>query len=203
MSSFTYKQRLAATGAAGVMAVGTVAAVGAVTPAAASSSAPTRYVCKSGPPASLTVPASVVGTIKLPRTVKPGRSLAGIPMTMRVTLPDALIHQLQSTLGFTYLSGNVKNAALRLSKPGTTRKLPLGTLRIAKTNVPATGDMKLVAKGKTARTAKAPAKTGRYLVRMPKAFTFNPKSDAAIQTGPLACTLQGKAGNFGFMRVRR
>ena len=118
---------------------------------------------------------------------------------MKVTLPDVLIHQIAGTLMFTELSGKVTKAALTVGKK---YKLPLGPLSIPTTAVPPAGsDMTLVAKGRTAKTAHAPKPVGKYVVRMPKSFTFNPKSDAQIQTGPLSCTLVGKAGSFGVLKV--
>lgn len=199
MTSSTLKRRTAATGAAGLIALGGLA-VGFVSPASASQAPPTRYSCTS-PVLPKPVPASVVGIVKLPTSIKAGRSMAGLPAVMKVTLPDALIHGLATQLGFTMLGGNVKNAALQVGK---TNKLPLGTLTIPMTKVPPSGqNMKLKASGKTAKSARAPKQVGRYTVKMPKSFTFNPKSDAKVQTGPLACKLSGKAGSFGTLRVLR
>ena len=199
MTTSTLKRRTAATGAAGLIALGGLA-VGFVSPASASTTPPTKYSCTS-PVLPQPVPASVVGIVKLPTSIKAGKSMAGLPAVMKVTLPDALIHGLATQLGFTKLGGTVKKASLQV---GRTNTLPLGTLTIPSTKVPPAGqDMKLRASGKTAKTAHAPRKVGRYNVKMPKSFTFNPKSDAQVQTGPLACTLAGKAGSFGTLRVHR
>lgn len=199
MSSSTLRRRTAATGAAGLIALGGLA-VGFVSPADATTAPATKYSCTS-PVLPAPVPASVVGSVKLPTRIKAGKSMAGLPAVMRVTLPDVLIHGLATQLGFTKLGGTVKNAALQVGK---TNKLPLGTLTIPSTPVPPSGqDMKLKASGKTAKSAHAPKRVGKYTVKMPKSFTFNPKSDAKVQTGPLACTLAGKAGSFGTLRVHR
>lgn len=202
MSSTSTRKRAAVVGAAGALALSGVAAVGAISPAEASTSTPTKYACQL--PAGAgggSIPASVVGSVRLPAKVKAGRSLAGIPVTMKVTIPDAVIHQIAGALSFTQLGGKVTKGALQV---GTTNRIPLGTLRIPTTTVPPAGsDMSLAAKGKTARTAHAPRKPGKYTVKMPKSFTFDPVSNAQIQTGPLPCTLQGAAGKFAPLRVTR
>ncbi len=199
MYSISSKTRAAATGAAGVMVLGGLAAFGPISTADAATTAPTNYVCTVlGNP----IPASVVGQARLPKRIKQGRSLAGIPVTMKITIPDAAIHNIASTLQLTQLGGKVTQGALRLTKPGTVKTVPLRALSIPTTSVPATGNMSLTASGKTARKAKAPVRTGRYLIKMPKSFTFKPTSDSqVIQIPSLPCSLKGKPGNFGHLRV--
>ena len=168
------KNRVAAFGVSGALALGSVAAVGAIAPAEAAGS---QYTCtlSSGP-----TPLDIVGTMDLPSSVAPGGSLADLPTTLGVTLPGSLTTFLVG-LGITNVAGSVTDAKFPIGTSGTS--IPAGTLTEPGQALTAGQSAALLGEGKTASSAVAPSKAGSYDVMMPSSFTFVP-------TGlpPIPCT---------------
>jgi hypothetical protein len=159
----------------GALALGSVAAVGAIAPAEAAGSS---YTCTltSGP-----TPLDIVGTMDLPSSVAPGGSLADLPTTLGVTLPGSLTTLLVG-LGITNVAGSVTDAKFPIGSTGTS--IPAGALTESGTALTAGSPATLTGKGKTASSAKAPSKAGSYNVMMPSSFTFVPTGGLP----PIPCT---------------
>ena len=108
------KNRLAAFGAAGALAAGSVLAGGVISPAAAGSDT-AQYTCiLAGSP----TPLSITGTMDVPASsVSPGESMTGVPTSMGVALPGT-ITTLLTTLGISSADGSVTGAEFPIGNTG-------------------------------------------------------------------------------------
>jgi Family of unknown function (DUF6801) len=184
MSSFTNNKRAAAIGMAGALALGTVASVGSMTSADAATSVYSCTLSVSPTP----VPLGLTGSLTMPASVESGRNLAGVPTTMGVTLPAALVTQLTGALGIKQLGGSATGVGLPIVPAAG--GAAVGTLPITGLTIPLTGatagqDASLIGTGTTG-SLKAPL-PGDYVVEMPTAFNFLPTSDSPVPLGTVPC----------------
>lgn len=187
------KNRVAAFGAAGALALGTVASLGAFNPAGA---ATTNYDC--------TLPVAGVASFPiktpspLPAEMLPGEVVAAHSVPLSVGLPEATVGLLK-LLGYSSVSGTVSDTAYAVGS-GTPTALPLTGLAAAEKTLPASGGMKLPLTG-TAGEYTAPMTLGAVPVSLPGSFTFIP----ATAGGPIAsvpCALgAGSSPSLGASHV--
>ena len=178
--------RVAAFGMAGALAIGTVASVGAFSPAGA---ATTNYDCVL-PTGPATFP--ITTPSPLPREMLPGQVVAAHSVPLKVGLPEATVGLLKF-LGYTSVSGTVADTAYTVGS-GTPTALPLTGLVAPETTLPATGGLKLPLSG-TAGEYTAPTTLGAVPVNLPGSFDFTP----ATAGGPIAlvpCTLTAGASSL-------
>lgn len=172
------KNRLAALGAAGALAAGSVLAGGVISPAAAGSDT-AKYTCLlAGTP----TPLDITGSMDVPSSsVAPGASLTDLTTTLGVALPQTITTYLLG-LGITSANGSVSSAQFPIGDSGSS--LTSGTLALpAPVNFVAGQGANLVGSGTSSGTA--PASAGSYDVLMPSTFTFVP-STAVLP--PITCT---------------
>lgn len=152
--------RLAALGAA--VAVGAAGLV-AVSPAADAATGKAAYTCQTdfGPQ-----PAVVTSNLKFPKKAKKGTTVAEKKVTLTVVLPESLATALRG-LGITSLSGTAKGAK---AKVGST-KVALKNVAFEDQAVPASGPMKIKAKGTTASFKLK--KPGTLAISIPTKFKFS------------------------------
>ena len=173
MSSL-HTKRAAAAGLAGALALGTIASVGALSPASAAEGTTTYNCTLSISPAP--VPMQITGSAALPSSVESGQSLAGFPVTMGVELPATLVQGISTLLpGLASIGGSTEPLEMAFGGAGS---LMTGPVSIPQTAPTGTGNLILAGTGKTA-AGKAPA-PGVYNVLMPKSFTFNPVGNSTI-----------------------
>jgi len=172
------KNRLAAFGAAGALAAGSVLAGGVVSPAAAGSDTAT-YSCTI---AGTAMPLQISGSMDVPSSaVEPGSSLTSLPTTLGVALPTT-ITGLLSTLGISSADGSVSDVSFPIGTSGqslTSDELALP----APVPLSPTSTASLVGEGVSSGTA--PSTPGEYDVLMPKSFTFVPSTTGL---SPIPCT---------------
>lgn len=193
MSITKHVSRVAAIGAAGALSA--VALVG-VAPAADAAAAPAKLKTTYG--------CVILGTaydfpavisVGAPTSGKANKAVKAAAYKMTVTIPEEQANLLRDVLMASEISGTASKAQYTV---GST-KVPLGTLKITKTKVPASGPIDLPVKGK-ATTFKV-KKKGSYTVNAPKSFLFAPKNQDGgdlIPGGPVTCNASGpiKAGTF-------
>lgn len=185
------KNRLAAFGAAGALAAGSVLAGGVISPAAA---VDTTYTCTtSGGP--ITLPVSVANPF--PSSVPAGQQIGTQDVDMVVNIPGALLPTIQLLLGSvglptTSLSGTVQDAAFVVGS----QSVPVNGLAAPSTAFPASGDMSLPFSGST--SAFTPSSSGSLPVGLPQSFDFLPGGSAALA---LPCELSGPAMTVGTLVV--
>ena len=141
-------------------------------------------------------------TIKLdlPTKVKKGTKVKSRPVNMVVVVPESLVTPMRDVLGITALSGSA--SAIKYSVGSM--KLPLKGVKIPRTDVPDSGAMTLKAKG--VATGFKLKKPGKYVVKIPKAFTFNAKDQNgnAVPSSPFPCSLaDGAPSQLGTIKVTR
>lgn len=172
------KNRLAAFGAAGALAAGSVLAGGVISPANAGSDT-AQYTCiLAGSP----TPLSITGTMDVPASsVSPGESMTGVPTSMGVALPGT-ITTLLTTLGISSADGSVTGAEFPIGNTG--KSFTSGSLELPEPVTLVSGQVaNLVGSGTSSGTA--PSSAGTYNVLMPSSFTFVPSSGALP---PITCT---------------
>lgn len=165
------KSRVAAIGMAGALAVGTVASLGAITPAGAAN---TTYTCTLPIMGAVDLPVSTPSP--LPAEMLPGEVVPAHAEQVRVTLPDNVVGGLKF-LGYSSVSGTVTDTAYTVGS-GT---LPLTGLTAPDTALPAAGSLTLPMTGQ-AGAFTAPTTLGSLPVSLPSTFTFIP----ATPGGPIA-----------------
>lgn len=185
------KNRLAAFGAAGALAAGSVLAGGVISPAAAGSDS-AEYTCNlAGTP----TPLDIAGSMAVPAgTVEPGESLSGLATTLGVTLPGAITGLLKDVLMISEADGSVSSASFPIGNSGqslTSSVLAVGDPVPLTSGVPAT----LTGEGTSSGTA--PMTPGTYNVEMPEAFTFTPATGALP---PISC-IANETGILGQLTV--
>lgn len=144
---------------------------------------------------------SVTIKLDLPAKVKRGKKVAARPVRMTVVVPETLVTPMRDLLGITALSGSASSIKYTVGA----KRVPLKKVRIPRTTVPTSGAMILRAKG-VAGAFKAPRKTGRLTVRIPRTFVFNALNQAGqpVPSSPFTCTLaSGAPTKLGTIKVVR
>ena len=120
------KNRVAAFGAAGALAAGSVLAGGVLSPAAAGTDN-AEYTCNlAGTP----TPLDIAGSMNMPAgEVQPGASLSGLATTLGVTLPGSVTGLLTTVLKLTEADGQVTSASFPIGDSG--KSLTSGVLDLA------------------------------------------------------------------------
>ena len=143
---------------------------------------------------------AVTTRLDLPTKVKKGVKVKDRPVRMIVVLPEALVTPMRDVLGITALSGSATDIKYSVGS----KKVPLAKVKIPRTDVPASGSMTLrasgIAKGFTLK------KTGRYVVRIPKSFTFNAQDQNGdpVPSSPFSCAVtDGAPTKLGSIKVVR
>lgn len=185
------KNRAAAFGMAGALALGTVASVGAVAPAVA---ADTAYTCTSTG-GDLTFPVSVSNPF--PSSAAVGQEVPAAPVSMGVSIAESQLSLIKlllvgAGLPTNQLSGTITGADMMVGE----QSVPLTGLEAPATAIPATGGMTLPVAGST--TAFTPTQGGSVPIGLPDSFTFVPAGVAAFA---MPCTLTGAVSTLGVMQV--
>jgi len=154
-----------------------------------------RYTCATAV-GEQTLPVTI--KLDLPTKVKKGKKVADSKAKMVVVVPESLVTPLRDILGVSALSGTA--TAIKYSVGS--KKVPLAKVKVPRTAVPDSGSMTLrgsgVAKGFTLK------KPGKYTVRIPKSFTFNPKNQDGDALPSFPCTLAaGAPSKIGTIKVVR
>lgn len=169
------KNRVAALGMAGALALGTVAAVGTITPASAVA---TQYNCVTS---SGTFPFAVTMENPLAGPYVTGQSVAAQPVSISVGILAAILNSIRGTLpaGVTTLSGTIADAPLAVGS----QQVTMTNLVAPPTTIPPPDNpMTLPIAGTTSPfTAPAP---GSYPVLLPANFSFQP----SFLPTPVPCT---------------
>lgn len=193
MFSSQVARRAAATGTA--VAIGLGGALVAAAPADAAK-VTTSYTCGTliG---DKTFPVTI--GFKIPASVKTGSQVKARTVNASLTLPSDLVDGLRF-IGVTKISGTASKMSYRVGK----KAVGIKNVKLAETPVPASGPMKISAKG-TAKgfTAGAP---GSYSIKVPKSFDFNAKDQDgdALPGSPISCSLaSGAKAKIGTLKVTR
>lgn len=187
------RNRVAALGAAGALATGSVVAGGVLSPAAAATG---NYNCtfSSGPG---TVP--IVGTMSLPGApVAPGAAVPGVPTTFAVALP-ATISTFLATLGVTSLTGSASNVSFPIGSTGSAFVAP--SLATTSPVTVVSGAVTTLTGSGTSGLAAAPTTPGTYDVLMPQSFTFVPVTNAGAPLPAVPCQAAGAQAVLGQLTV--
>jgi hypothetical protein len=195
MSSL-YTKRAAAAGLAGALALGTIASVGALSPAAAAEGQ-TTYTCELASAGPVDLP--VTGSLTLPSTVESGQSLSGLTTTMGVPQPTALLAG-SGIPGITGINGTTQPFKLGFGN-GT---LPVTGINIPETPVQPVAMLMLNGSGKTG-AAKAGA-PGSYEAFMPSSFVFEPVLTSGlgpVPMGEVPCTAKTTPASLGTVTVTK
>lgn len=187
----TNRKRAAAMGMAGVLALGTVASLGAITPVSA---ARTTYTCTLPVAGGVDFPVRTASP--LPDEVLRREVIRGHPEKVRVTLPAGAVKVL-TDLGYTSVSGSVTDTAYRVGSGS----LPLkGLATPGLVDLPDSGSLTLPLVGRAGRFT-APSALGSLPVRLPKSFTFVP-ADANGPISEVSCVLKdGASARLGTTEV--
>ena len=185
------KNRVAAFGAAGALAAGSVLAGGVLSPASA---VDTTYTCTTSG-GDFTFPVSVSNPF--PSSVPAGQQVGAQDVAMVVSIPAALLPSIQLLLGgaglpTTSLFGTVTGAAFTVGG----QQVPINDLKAPPTAFPASGNMSLPFSGTT--SAFTPSSTGTLPVGLPDSFNFLP---AGSSTYAIPCELAGPAMTVGNLVV--
>ena len=172
------KNRVAAFGAAGALAAGSVLAGGVLSPAAAGTDN-AEYTCNlAGTP----TPLDIAGSMNMPAgEVQPGASLSGLATTLGVTLPGSVTGLLTTVLKLTEADGQVTSASFPIGDSG--KSLTSGVLDLA-APVPLTALQPATLTGIGTSGGTAPTTPGTYNIEMPESFVFTPASGALP---PISC----------------
>lgn len=190
------KNRVAAFGMAGALAVGTVASVGAISPAGAATN---NYACEV--PFLGTKSFPVTAKSPFPNEVLPGAVLADAPTSLGVGLDKDTVSAIVGILMVTSVAGTVADTALSVGD----QSLPLTGLTIASTALPTNGTsgVTLPVSG-TTEGFTAPTALGSYPVKLPPSFIFTPVNSGggAPIVGDIPCALPTTGtGRIGTMKV--
>lgn len=187
------KNRVAALGMAGALALGTVAAVGTITPASAAAA---QYNCVTS---AGTLPFAVSTENPLAGPFAAGEDVAAQAVGINVTILGSIMDLLRGSGAIppsvTSLSGTIADAPLTV---GSQQVMMTGLVAPA-TPIPGPGtNMTLPIAGSTSPfTAPAP---GSYLVSLPSTFNFTP----SFLTTPVTCTSStGQPVALGNMTVAK
>ena len=196
MKKFSTK-RAAALGMTSALALGTVVSAGVEAPANAVDAS---YSCVTAlAPTPFTFP--VTGSAPLPTTSIPsGMSLKGLPVSMSVTIPQAVVDGL-GTLGVTKMGGSSTDVAFPLvpASGGTAAaSIPLTGFSIAQQALPSGQPLTLAGNGTTG-ASRAPL-PGTYNVMMPAKFNFDPTWNIALPASPVPCST-GTPVSIGTLKV--
>lgn len=181
--------RIAALGA--VVALGTAGLV-AVSPGASAAAVKADYTCA-------TTLGDYVVTVtpktSLPKKVKKGKQVGAKKVVMSVVLPENLADGLRY-LGIESIAGTATGAKITV---GST-KVKLNKVSFPQTKVPASGPMKIVAKGTSA--AFVLKKKGTFKISAPKKFLFtSTNQDGGTLTDQAPCSASGKPVTIGSVKV--
>lgn len=173
------KNRLAAFGAAGALATGSVLAGGVISPASA---ATTSYDCPTSTGAVLTVPVAMANPFA--SSYPAGADIGSLPVTMNATLSSTLLGVIGLFLppGTTSIGGTISDAVLEVGG----QSVPLNGLAAAPVPIDPTG-MTLPVTGETSPFSPA---SGSHTVTAPESFTFTPTGLEALA---LECTAAAPA----------
>jgi hypothetical protein len=189
------KNRVAAFGTAGALALGAVASVGAISPAGA---ATTTYDCAVPMLGTKSFPVSAKSPF--PNEVLPGAVLADAATKLGVGLDGGTVGAIVGFLKVTSVAGTVGDTALSVGD----QSLPLTGLTIASTALPTDGTsgVTLPVAG-TTQGFTAPTALGSYPVKLPSSFIFTPvPSGGGTIVGDIPCTLPAAGtGQIGTMKV--
>lgn len=185
------KNRVAAFGAAGALAAGSVLAGGVLSPASA---VETNYSCTTSAGA-FTFPVSVANPF--PSSVPTGQQVEAQDVDMVVSIPAALLPAIQLLLGgaglpTTSLSGTVTDAAFVVGS----QEVPVNGLSAPSTPIPTGTNMSLPFSGTTG--AFTPSSSGTLPVGLPESFNFLPMGQSSLA---LPCELVGPAMTVGSLVV--
>ena len=185
------KNRVAALGAAGALAAGSVLAGGVLSPASA---VDTNYTCTTSG-GDFTFPVSVANPF--PSSVPAGQQVSAQDVDMVVSIPAALLPTIKLLLGgaglpTTALFGTVTDAAFTVGG----QQVPINDLKAPSTPFPASGNMSLPFSGST--SAFTPSSSGTLPIGLPDSFNFLPAGSAAYA---LPCELAGPAMTVGNLVV--
>lgn len=188
------KNRAAAFGAAGALAVGT-----AITGVGAANAATTSYNCDI--PMVGVVPVPVTAKSPFPNEVRPGEAVPSEVQNMGVTLAPGLVGIIVNVLKVTSVAGTIADTALSVGDTS----VPLTGITAATTALPTDGvtPATLPVTGTTGAFT-APTTLGSYPVKLPSSFTFTPTaSDGGTPlVGSFPCTLpDGSSSQIGTMKV--
>lgn len=181
------RKRAAAIGMTGVLAIGTVASLGAITPVSA---ARTTYTCTLPGAGGVDFPVRTASP--LPDEVLRREVVRGHSENVRVTLPAGAV-KLLTDLGYTSVSGSVADTAYRVGSGS----LPLkGLATPGLVDLPGSGALTLPLVGRAGRFT-APSALGSLPVRLPRSFTFVP-ADANGPISEVSCVLaDGASARLG------
>lgn len=183
-----------------IAGLGTALALGsatlvAVSPAAdAATGKAVNYTCTTPTLGDLKV--TVATKVALPKSVKKGTKIRSKRVVLTVVLPEETVDGLRF-LGITSLSGSATGAKAKVGA----KKVALKGVSFDDQAVPASGTMKIKAKGKTAPVTLR--KRGKQAISIPKTF----KLTASSQNGPLVsnapCSLDaGQKTKIGTIKVK-
>jgi hypothetical protein len=173
MSSL-YTKRAAAAGLAGALALGTIASVGALSPAAAAEG--TTYMCTLS---NGDVPLQVTGSLTSADPVEYGQSLSGLVTKMGVTLPAPVVTGIGALVpGVSSIGGKTQSFQMPIEGGGA---FAVDELSIAQTPVQLGQPLTMLGSGKTSG-GKATS-SGTHDVSMPTEFTFLPFVVAPLTGG--------------------
>lgn len=187
MKSFN-KSRVAAFGMSGALALGTVASVGAITPASALES---TYGCPTSTGTVLEIPVSVANPFA--GSYLPGEAVPSVPVQMNATLTPAVLGLIGLLLppGTTEISGTITGAAMGVGS----QAVPLNDMAAPTTTIDPTGTVLPVA-GTTSPFTAVP---GNHQVNLPSSLVFTPTGLPALA---LTCNLSGPS-SVGAMSVAK
>jgi hypothetical protein len=184
--------RIAALGAA--VAVGTAGLV-AVSPSAGAASGSADYTCATSLGDQVV---TVTTKVAFPAKAAKGTTVAAKKVTLTVTLSEGLTTGLRG-LGVTSLSGSAEKVKAKVG----TIKVPLKNVAFKDQKVPASGSMKIKAKGTTASFKLK--KPGTYAISIPKRFVFSAQDqngNALISDSSCALNAGEKSG-IGSIKVAK
>lgn len=118
---------------------------------------------------------------------------------MTVVVPESLVTPMRDVLGIKALSGSASSIKYQVGA----KKVALSNVKIPRTTVPKSGSMVLKAKG-TAGGFKAPKKTGRLTVSIPRSFVFNASNQDGqpVPSSPFTCSVaSGAPTKLGSIKV--
>ncbi|WP_182526067.1 DUF6801 domain-containing protein [Nocardioides dongkuii] len=189
----TTKTRIAALGAGFALAAG---ALVSVAPAAQAASVKSDFSCDTEALGAQVL--SVTTKVKLPAKVKKGKTVGSKKVTMVVVLPQGLTDALRF-IGVTELSGSATGVKAKVGKTSFAVK----GVKFTDVKVPASGPMKITAKGTTA--AFKIKKPGSYTISIPKKFDFSSTTQNGDPlTNEAPCSLvKGQPTKLGTLKVTK